>query len=125
MTGNIKAMALGKMAGFKTQSVIIEEWGGIAAVVREPSAEAWLRWQALLEKEGSAKDDNLDVAEQAKRNLKADVTLFIDILYSEDLTPVFTLEDASEIEAIYGPVHSRLLKVALNLTTSAEIIKKK
>lgn len=57
--------------------------------------------------------------------MRADVTLFIDILLDTDLHPVFTVDDTEQVEAIYGPVHSRLLKQALDLIRDADDAKSK
>lgn len=123
MAKNIKALAMSKMAGFRNKTVIVPEWEGATVIIREPSAEAWLRWQDI-----SKKDDGetpMSLSEKAKKNLQADVALFIDILCDEEQQRVFTPEDAGDVELIYGPVHSRLLKQALDLITSAESAKKK
>lgn len=118
---NIKALALAPMAGFRKKEVIVPEWENAKVIIREPSAEAWIRWQDIAKNEG----EDETAPEKAQRNLKADVTLFIDVLLNEDLTHVFSLDDAPEVESIYGPVHSRLLKQALALITDAEDAKAK
>lgn len=84
-------------------------------MLREPSAEAWLHWQDVI-KPGDT-DGELSVSERAHRNLRADVTLFIDVLFDEQGEPVFSKNDFADVEAVYGPVHARLLRQALNLTT--------
>ncbi|EPF6138724.1 phage tail assembly chaperone, partial [Klebsiella pneumoniae] len=42
-----------------------------------------------------------------------------------DLQYVFTVNDTEQVEAIYGPVHSRLLKQALDLIRDADDAKAK
>ncbi|SAQ69223.1 phage tail assembly chaperone [Klebsiella oxytoca] len=59
------------------------------------------------------------------RAMRADVTLFIDILLDTNLQYVFTVDDTEQVEAIYGPVHSRLLKQALDLIRDADDAKAK
>jgi hypothetical protein len=43
---NLKALALAPMAGFR-KKVTVPEWENAKVIIREPSAEAWIRWQAL------------------------------------------------------------------------------
>ncbi|MDW3512881.1 phage tail assembly chaperone, partial [Escherichia coli] len=92
-------------------------------LLREPSAEAWLRWQEIVK----AKDDEtpLSVAERARRNLEADVELFIDVLCDTGLQPVFSEDDREQVIAVYGPVHARLLRQSLELISDAGEVKKK
>ena len=40
---NLKQLALAKLAGFRNKTVIVPEWQGAEVILREPSAEAWLR----------------------------------------------------------------------------------
>lgn len=119
---NIKALALAPMAGFRKKEVSVPEWGGEKVIVREPSAEGWIRWQSLTKTEGA---DNLTDAEKVRRDLRADASLFIDVLLGPDLQPVFTVDESEEVERIYGPVHSRLLKQALALVNDTEEVKAK
>lgn len=119
---SIRELALAKSSGFRTKTVTVSEWDDSTVVLREPSAEAWLRWQDIVK---SDNEDEQSVSERAKRNLRADVALFIDVLCDEDRQPVFTLDEADTVESIYGPVHSRLLKQALDLITTGEDTKKK
>lgn len=121
MGQNIRELALARMAGFRNKPETVKEWGGVKVILREPSAEAWLRWQEIV-KDG---DEELSVSERAMRNLRADVTLFIDVVCDENQDPVFSPEDAEEVQGVYGPVHSRLLKQALDLIASSDDAKKK
>ncbi|WP_306146531.1 phage tail assembly chaperone, partial [Escherichia coli] len=107
MTKNIRNLALATMSGFRHKTVDVPEWEGATVVLREPSAEAWLRWQEIVK----AKDDEtpLSVVERARRNLEADVELFIDVLCDTGLQPVFSEDDREQVIAVYGPVHARLL----------------
>ena len=75
---NIKNLALAKMSGFRHKTVAVPEWEGVKVVLREPSGEAWLRWQEVVK--AGADDENVSVSEKAHRNLCADVVLFIDVL---------------------------------------------
>ena len=97
---SLKALALAPMAGFRKKEVSVPEWDNAKVIIREPS-------------------------ERAFRTMRADVTLFIDILLDTDLQPVFTVDDTEQVEAIYGPVHSRLLKQALDLIRDADDAKAK
>ncbi|HKN05525.1 MAG TPA: phage tail assembly chaperone [Buttiauxella sp.] len=121
---NLKALALAPLAGFRHVPDVVPEWEGAIVILREPSASGWLRWQEVA---GLDTDEQESVSEKARRGLRGDVALFIDILRDENMQPVFCEADQEEVEKIYGPVHSRLLKKALGLTviTNAEEAEKK
>lgn len=120
---NLKSLALAPGAGFLTKSIEVPEWEGVKVTLREPSAEAWLRWQDAVKTDDDS--ESLSLSERARRNLHADVTLFIDILRDEDGEPVFSVDEIEEVERAYGPVHSRLLRQALDIINDTEIAKKK
>ena len=130
---SLKALALAPMAGFRKKEVSVPEWDNAKVIIREPSAEAWIRWQGIASPappkppEGQEPQEapELTPSERAFRTMRADVTLFIDILLDTDLQPVFTVDDTEQVEAIYGPVHSRLLKQALDLIRDADDAKAK
>lgn len=133
---NLKALALAPMAGFRKKSVIVPEWENAEVIIREPSAEAWIRWQSILNPEKAKSNEGQEApevpdvpeptpSERAFRTMRADVTLFIDILLDTDLQYVFTVDDTELVEAIYGPIHSRLLKQALDLVRDADDAKAK
>lgn len=122
---SLRSLALAPMAGFRTKTVTVPEWESARVKLREPSAQAWLEWQQVLNpKQEEGEPEELTAAERALRNKSADVVLFIDVLLEEDGTQVFSEEDKSQVEQFYGPVHSRLLKQALDLTTSAAEVEK-
>ncbi|EJT7706332.1 phage tail protein [Cronobacter sakazakii] len=122
---SLRALALAPMAGFRTKTVTVPEWGNARVKLREPSAQAWVEWQqALNPKQENDVPEELTAAERARRNHSADVVLFIDVILEEDGTQVFTEEDKQQVEKFYGPVHSRLLKQALDLTASADEVEK-
>ncbi|WP_227536889.1 phage tail assembly chaperone, partial [Klebsiella pneumoniae] len=124
----LKALALAPMAGFRKKEVSVPEWDNAKVIIREPSAEAWIRWQGIAspeqpkapEGQEAPEAPELTPSERAFRTMRADVTLFIDILLDTDLQPVFTVDDTEQVETIYGPVHSRLLKQALDLIRDAD-----
>lgn len=120
---SIKSLALAPGAGFLTKAIEVPEWEGVKVILREPSAEAWLRWGDATKPDDES--ETLSVSERARRNLHADATLFIDILRDEDGEPVFGVDDIDEVESAYGPVHSRLLRQALDIINDAEAAKKK
>ncbi|HBQ5958876.1 TPA: phage tail assembly chaperone [Klebsiella variicola subsp. variicola] len=130
---SLKALALAPMAGFRKKEVTVPEWDNAKVIIREPSAEAWIRWQGIacpeppkpLEGQDPQEAPELTPSERAFRTMRADVTLFIDILLDTDLQSVFTVDDTEQVEAIYGPVHSRLLKQALDLIRDADDAKAK
>ncbi|MBO1997711.1 phage tail protein [Klebsiella pneumoniae] len=127
---SLKALALAPMAGFRKE-VSVPEWDNAKVIIREPSAEARIRWQGIAspeqppEGQEAPEAPELTPSERAFRTMRADVTLFIDILLDTDLQPVFTVDDTEQVEAIYGPVHSRLLKQALDLIRDADDAKAK
>lgn len=130
---NLKALALAPMAGFRKKEVTVPEWENAKVIIREPSAEAWIRWQGIASPEQPKSPEGqeapevpeLTPSERAFRTMRADVTLFIDILLDTDLQYVFTVDDTEQVETIYGPVHSRLLKQALDLIRDADDAKAK
>ncbi|HFT7476103.1 TPA: phage tail assembly chaperone [Klebsiella pneumoniae] len=130
---SLKALALAPMAGFRKKEVTVPEWDNAKVIIREPSAEAWIRWQGIASPEPPKPPEGQDPqeapelapSERAFRTMRADVTLFIDILLDTDLQSVFTVDDTEQVEAIYGPVHSRLLKQALDLIRDADDAKAK
>ncbi|WP_241188019.1 phage tail assembly chaperone [Klebsiella michiganensis] len=48
---NLKALALAPMAGFRKKEVTVPEWENAKVIIREPSAEAWIRWQGIASPE--------------------------------------------------------------------------
>lgn len=120
---SIKSLALAPGSGFLSKVIAVPEWEGVSVTLREPSAEAWLRWQDAIKTDDG--NEPLSVSERARRNLHADVTLFIDILRDKDGESVFSVDDIEEVESAYGPVHSRLLRQALDMINDAESTKKK
>lgn len=123
---SLKALVSAPMAGFRTKSVTVAEWEGAAVVLREPSSLAWVEWRQIIKPgEDEAAGKPPSAAQEARRNIDADVVLFIDVLLDEDGKHVFTAEDKELVAGIYGPVHARLLKQALDLSTSPEDAEKK
>lgn len=119
---NIKQLASSRLSGFRHKPVSVPEWEGAKVIIREPSAEAWLRWKGITQ---AGEDEQLSQSEKAQRNLRGDVTLFIDVLLDEDKMPVFTPEDEQNVPEFYGPVHARILKQALDLISSDEDVQEK
>lgn len=117
-TNPLRALALAPMAGFRSKVITVPEWENTSVKLREPSGQAWLEWQQIINPNPEGDPETLTAAERALRNKSADVVLFIDVLLDEEDMPVFTAEDKPLIENIYGPVHARLLKQALDLSTS-------
>lgn len=127
MKNALRTLALAPMSGFRTSVVHVPEWENVSVKLREPSGKAWLEWRQIVNPEQDEGDESqpLSAAQVAHRNMQADVVLFIDVLLDENDQPVFTAEDKSQVEAIYGPVHARLLKQALDLSTSSVTAEKK
>ncbi|GKX58344.1 phage tail assembly chaperone [Leminorella grimontii] len=119
MKKSIKELATAPQAGNCFAKEIVEEWDGVNIILREPPLEAWTRWQEIIKEEA-------DGEEAVKlRDKRADITLFIASLLDTDFQPVFTESDMDELMAVYGPVHSRLVKRALALIPSPDSVKKK
>ncbi|HCR3553474.1 TPA: phage tail protein [Morganella morganii] len=121
---SLKELALSPKNAFRSKMVKVPEWNGIAVILREPSSAAWLRWRELMNTDGED-DKKLSEAEQAQRNLRADVVMFSDVLLDEDKERVFSDDDTETVMAVYGPVHARLLKQALDLMTTPDEAEKK
>ncbi|HHQ4049968.1 phage tail assembly chaperone [Citrobacter sp. MGH106] len=124
MAKSLKELALAKMSGFRHKIITVPEWDGVKVVLREPSGEGWLRWQEIA-KSGADEEGEVSVSEKAHRNLCADVVLFIDVLCDTNKQPVFSVDEEDQVREIYGPVHSRLLKQALDLINSADEAREK
>lgn len=121
---SIRDLALSAKSGFRIKKIVVPEWDNAAVTIREPSAKAWLEWQEIIYPEGVNSDEKLSAAETAHRNMRADVVLFIDILYEGD-KQVFDKEDTELVTGIYGPVHARIVKQALNLSLTPDEAEKK
>ncbi|VGQ11704.1 hypothetical protein SB5439_04985 [Klebsiella variicola] len=120
----IRDLALAPKSGFRSKVINVPEWDNAVVTIREPSAQAWLQWQEIVYPNGEENDEELNAVEKAHRNLKADVMLFINILFDGD-ERVFNDEDAAQVQEVYGPIHARIVKQALNLSlTSDEAVKK-
>lgn len=123
---DIRALALNGQRAFRQLDATVPEWDNARVILREPAAEAWLRWQDIIKPKTDGEDDaeTLTVAERAHRNLQADVVLFVNVLCSDDGERVFTDADIPEVESVYGPVHARLLRQALGLMADPDDVKK-
>lgn len=121
---NLKKLISAKNAGFRTSTITVPEWGGITVVLREPSVGAWSIWaESMRELEGSD-DANLS----KHKRLEAEAILFASTLCDENGNLIFE-GDYDDLITNYGPVHSRLLNQALELSgigqTPIEDAKKK
>lgn len=125
---DLKALVSAPQSGFRTKIVPVKEWEGAKVVLREPSPEGWGRWREIMTppdpKEGE-QPVKLSISEETQRNIRADAVMFIDVLLDEERQPVFALSELEDVIAFYGPVHARLLKQAMDLTTSPEEAEKK
>ncbi|WP_337262958.1 MULTISPECIES: phage tail assembly chaperone [unclassified Serratia (in: enterobacteria)] len=125
---NLKALVSAPLAGFRTKTVTVEEWEGATVILREPSQESWGRWREILtppEPEEGKEPLKLSITEETQRSIRADAAIFIDVLLDEDHQPVFKPGDLDQVVAFYGPVHARLLKQAIALSTTQEDAEKK
>jgi len=128
-TASLRDLALAPMSGFRSKIVSVPEWENAKVKLREPSGQGWIEWQQIMSPENPETQEDgaeaLTAAQLARRNKSADVVLFIDVLLDEADMPVFTADDKPLVENIYGPVHARLLKQALDLSTSQAVAEKK
>lgn len=124
---SLRTLALAPLSGFRKKVVTVSEWGDAAVTIREPSSTGWIEWRQIMSPDvpDGQEPVKMTPAQMAHRNIQADVILFIDVLLDENDQPVFKEEDREQVESIYGPVHSRLLKQALELSTTAEAAEKK
>ncbi|MEC8919186.1 MAG: phage tail assembly chaperone [Pseudomonadota bacterium] len=121
---DLRALALSPLAGFRHESIKVEEWKGATVTIREPSAGDWTAWQSKLAAITGEEvtQDNVSELESGidgnDRTLEA--TLFVRVLYDADGKRVFSDEDVADVAAIYGPVHERLLRKAMELAGLTE-----
>ncbi|WP_311763000.1 phage tail assembly chaperone [Proteus terrae] len=122
---SLKSLALSEKNAFRTKKVNVAEWENAVVMLREPSSPAWMKWREIINHDNAEDEHSLSDIEIAQRNLRADVVMFIDVLRDENGDVVFDESDINDVMAIYGPVHSRLLKQALDLTISVDDAEKK
>lgn len=122
---SIRSLALAPMAGFRTGITDVPEWGNVKVKLREPSGKAWIEWREIINPEADAEAEPLTPAQVAHRNMQADIVLFMDVLLDENDEPVFGDSDREVVAEIYGPVHARLLKQALDLGMDQATAEKK
>ncbi|WP_313610023.1 phage tail assembly chaperone [Atlantibacter hermannii] len=122
----LRALALTAASAYRTKTVNVPEWNNTTVTLREPSGEAWLRFREFVdEKLDNDEEAKLTVSQQFLRNKRADVILFVDVLGDESGHRVFSDEDRGVVEEIYGPVHARLLRQAIELGISQDDAEKK
>ncbi|SEK37531.1 Phage tail assembly chaperone [Kosakonia sacchari] len=124
-TSSLRDLALSATSAYRTKTVTVPEWGGVKVTLREPSGQAWATFRDFV---GTTPDDEknpLSETEKFIRNKEADVILFLDVLLDETKARVFSDEDRDTVAEIYGSVHARLLRQALELVTSQEEAEKK
>ncbi|OVB26564.1 phage tail assembly chaperone [Escherichia coli] len=115
---------MASVGGFRKKGGRGREGRNVGGVRGGPGAGAWFLGREVLKGGG---EDTIPVwgGEKPRRNLEADVTLFCDVLCDTDLQRVFTPDDREQVLAVYGPVHARLLRQALELIADAESARKK
>ncbi|WBU47581.1 phage tail protein [Kosakonia pseudosacchari] len=122
---SLRDLALTAATAFRTKIITVPEWGGAKVTLREPSGEAWAIFREFL---GATPDDGeIKLSETQKfiRNKEADVILFLDVLLDETGARVFSEDDRATVAEIYGPVHARLLRQALDLGITQDEAEKK
>lgn len=121
---NLKKLISAKNAGFRTSTITVPEWGGITVVLREPSVGAWSIWAESMRELEAYDDVNLS----KRKRIEAEAILFASTLCDENGNLIFE-GDYDDLITNYGPVHSRLLNQALELSgigqTPIEDAKKK
>lgn len=120
---SLRKMALTPSMAYRTKDgVIVPEWEGVKVTLREPSGDAWLKFREIINPQTAEGEEPPQLTESQKflRNKEADVVLFIDVLLDESGDRVFSEGDQAEVSKIYGPVHARLLRQAIELGMSQE-----
>lgn len=121
---NLKKLISAKNAGFRTSTVTVPEWGGITVVLREPSVGAWSIWAESMHELETCDDALIG----KRKRIEAEAVLFASTLCDEQGNVIFE-GDYDDLITNYGPVHSRLLNQALELSgigqTPIEEAKKK
>ncbi|KFF50456.1 hypothetical protein GY26_01840 [Gammaproteobacteria bacterium MFB021] len=116
---DLRGLALSPLAGFRHETVKVDEWGGVSVVVREPSASDWVAWQQKLA-ELTGQDVTHENASTLAANAESDsnyldATFLVRLLYDGTGARIFDDADADELASIFGPVHGRLLHRAMAL----------
>lgn len=123
---SVRSLALTAATAYRTKTVSVPEWGGAKVTLREPSGEAWLTFREFLDATPDDGDDApLSATQKFLRNKEADVILFLDVLLDESGERVFSEEDRTTVGEIYGPVHARLLRQAIELGMTQDDAEKK
>jgi hypothetical protein len=125
---NLRDLASAPLAGFRTKIETVPEWNGVKVLLREPSPEGLGLFREVIavpEVKKGQKPVKLSIADETKRNTKADAVLFIDILFDIDGKQAFSQDDVENVMGFYGPVHRRLLEKALALQIKQEDAEKK
>lgn len=121
---SLKKIIAAKNSGFRTKTVTVPEWGGITVILREPSVGAWSHWAETLR--GIENSEN--TVDKHVQRIVAEAKLFASTLCDEKGNVIFDSE-FDDLITNYGPVHSRLLNQALELSgignTPIEEAKKK
>ncbi|MBW7984723.1 phage tail assembly chaperone [Enterobacillus tribolii] len=129
-SANLKAMIMAPLAGFRHTSVTVPEWGGKTFILREPSGATWTRFNELVAKlrpAESGEDEPMepDAPEQDRLSRLADALMLVDVLLDEKGVAIFSEEDAETLAPHIGPVHSRLLRRAIDLALTFDDAQKK
>lgn len=123
---SLRDLALTAATAFRTKTVSVPEWNGASVTLREPSGEAWATFREFLDATPDGDDEApLSPTQKFLRNKEADVILFLDVLLDESGARVFSDTDRATVSEIYGPVHARLLRQAIELGMTQDVAEKK
>lgn len=123
---SLRTLALAATSAYRTKIVTVPDWGGVKVTLREPSGEAWVTFREFLDTTPDSDDESpLSATQKFLRNKEADVILFLDVLLDETGARVFSEDDRTTVAEIYGPVHARLLRQAIDLGMTQDDAEKK
>lgn len=108
---NLKKLIAAKNAGFHTKKITVPEWGGITVLIREPSVKAWTQWAETIRALQECKNSE----EKNRQRIEAEAKLFASTLCDEEGNVIFE-DNYDDLITNYGPIHSRLLNQALELS---------
>lgn len=106
---SLKTLISNPVLGRRFKIITVPEWDNAKVRIVEPDSNAWFKAKQLLPDDSkTGSDDGL------AQGVKSDAELFIRCVLNEDGTVIYDAVDDSLLTA-YGPVHSRILRQALDL----------
>lgn len=141
-SSDLKSLIMSPLAGFRHIETTVPEWGDTTFILREPSGEAWAQFNDLAtqihssgitdeeappgeEKDKPELTSKLSAEEADKLAKLADAQMLVDVLLDSKGIPVFSNGDAELLAPHIGPVHSRVIRRAIDLAVSFDDAEKK